>query len=218
MRILVVDDDRDLLAFLKAHVPGRGFVVDVAESGEFGLSLARSTAYDLIVLDLNLPDITGEMFIRSMHRGKPVPPILMLTAVLETESKVRLLNAGADDYLEKPFSLDELIARMRALLRRGQTITADVLVVDDVVLDVHRQTVCRGERNIVLTQTEFVLLEELFRNRGATVSKTRLIERIWGAADERLFRTLDTHIANVRKKLGDPEVIHTMYGRGYRVE
>lgn len=218
MNVLIVDDDRGILDFLNAHLPAHGFRADTAADGKAGLLSACTNDHDLIILDLNLPDISGELFVQRLREREHTPPILMLTVVPDAETKARLLNAGADDYLEKPFSLDELVARMRALLRRGQAAVLDVLAVDDIVLDAQRQTVRRGERDIALTRTEFALLEQLFRNRGATVSKTKLIERIWGTTDGRLSRTLDTHIANVRKKLGDPEVIHTMHRRGYRVE
>lgn len=218
MRVLVVEDDVHISDFLKSHLPKQGFAVSVARDGAEGLRLFEQRQYDLVILDLNLPDMTGEQVVEKIHENEHVPPILMLTVVPDTKAKVRLLNAGADDYILKPFSLDELVARMRALLRRSSDVTPSVLTVGDVALDAEQHTVHRSDTEIALTQKEFMLLEFLMRNYGVAVKKSTLIEHVWDAVDAPTSNAVDTHVANIRKKLGQPNIIHTVHGRGYKVE
>lgn len=218
MRVLIVEDDPELAGFLKAHLPARGFVVDVAEDGASGVALVHGNEYDLVVLDLNLPDMPGEAVVREVQSGKHVPPILMLTVVGDAESKVRLLAAGADDYLVKPFSFDELVARMRALLRRPRERIPDVLSAGNLTLDADKQTVIRGAEPLALTMKEFTLLEFLLRQRGTIVPKSRLIEHAWDSSSDPFSNSLDTHMTNLRRKLGEPDLIRTVHGRGYVID
>lgn len=217
MKILVIDDDPELLTFLKNALGEEGFVVDVAKDGASGISLASVNNYGVIVLDLSLPDMSGEKVCKKLRRGSSVTPILMLTATGETSSKVRLLNLGADDYMPKPFSLDELIARIRALLRRPKQAVSETLKFKDIVIDVPCQAVMRGKRKIALTRKEYLLLLCLVRSAGAIVSKQDLIEYAWDNSANPFSNALDMHLVNVRKKLGEPRIIRTLHGRGYRL-
>lgn len=219
MKLLLIEDDPELLAFLAAHLPDRGFVVDAAPLAAEGLSLARRSAYDLIVLDLHLPDMAGDEVIAALQREvSQMPPVLMLTAVGDTETKTRLLWAGADDYLTKPFSFDELVARIHALLRRSRDVTPAVLTADDLCLDMRKRTVTRAGKNIPLTAKEYQLLEYLMRNRGTVIPKTELIEHAWGASVDPFSNAIETHLTNLRRKLGEPAFIQNVHGRGYVIE
>ncbi len=217
MRVLVVEDDHDIGAFLSAHLPRAGFAVDVARTGAAGLSLYGTNEYDLVIIDLNLPDMGGDTVCARVRQKKRVPPILILTVVAEAQEKVRLLNAGADDYLAKPFSFDELLARMRALLRRAPDTVPDVLSASDIEMNIPRHTVTRAGKNVLLTRKEFAILEYLLRRRGLLVSKSALVEHVWDASADPFSASLETHMTNLRKKLKRP-LITTVHGRGYRIE
>lgn len=216
MRVLVIDDDTHIREFLEAHLPPHGFAVDAAGNGVAGAALASRNGYDLILLDLNLPDLMGEEIVGRL-RGRNMPPILMLTVVSDTPSKIRVLNAGADDYLVKPFALDELVARMRALLRRSRSITPDILSVDDLELDANRRLVRRAGREVRLTPKEFALLEYLLRRAGNAVPRATLVEHAWDSSADALSGAVDTHLSNLRRKLGKPELIYTIRGKGYSI-
>lgn len=215
MRVLIIEDDPDILDFLVSGLPERGFVTDGASTGAKGLSLFRSNDYDLVILDLNLPDMTGEAVIKEMVRRGETPPILMLTVVYDTETKVRLLNAGADDYLCKPFSFDELVSRVRALLRRSKECIPAVVSILNFTVDFNAQSVKRGEKSIPLTKKEFGLFEYLLRQRGEVVSKESLLEHLWDSRADLFIKSLEVHMSNLRRKLGTPSLIHTLSGRGY---
>lgn len=217
MKVLLIEDDSHMRGFLRAHLPPRGFVIDTAEDGEKGLRLFRTSEYELVLLDLNLPDMPGEEVVRKLQEGEHVPPILMLTVTGDAPSKVRLLSAGADDYLAKPFSLDELVARMHALLRRSRDRTPDVLSVEDITLDIRKQTVTRNEKAIPLTLKEFCLFSFLMRHQGMVISKGTLIEQVWDGSIDPFSNSLDTHMTNLRRKLGKPDPITTVHGRGYSI-
>lgn len=218
MKVLIVDDDADILAFLQHHIPDCGFIVDTAHDGASARNLFAENTYDLIILDFNLPDTTGEALIAHIHERIPAPPILMLSVVPNTQTKVRLLNAGADDYLEKPFELAELVARMHALTRRPRHALPKELAIGDIMLDTKRQVVYRSEQEVLLTKKEFLVLEYLMRHQGAVVPRGVLIEHAWDSRTDPFSRTLETHIANIRKKLGEPETIRTVHGRGFVFE
>jgi DNA-binding response OmpR family regulator len=217
MKVLIVEDDQNIASFLKAHLPCEGFVVDVASTGAQGTNLVQLNEYDLCIVDMNLPDCTGADVIQSIREERPHVPVLVLTVMKGTEMKVRMLNDGADDYLVKPFEYTELLARMRALLRRPRMVIPERIVIGTVTLDSAAQLVRRKERDIELTQKEFLLLEYLMRNRGRIISKCALIERAWDSAADQFSDAIDTHLSNLRKKLGKPTFIHTAHGRGYRV-
>lgn len=218
MKVLVIEDDVDMRDALTSRLPAHGFAVDGAADGTSGIGLARLNAYDLILLDLNLPDMPGESIVKAVHQSAETPPILMLSVVADSRMKARLLNAGADDYLEKPFSFDELVARMRALLRRPHRVTPAVLSVADLEFDTGTQRVVRANREVQLTRIELALLEYLLREAGTVVSKETLIEHVWNSATDPFSNSLEAHLSNLRKKLGEPPLINTVHGRGYIIE
>jgi DNA-binding response OmpR family regulator len=218
MKILFIDDDAEIREFLKDHLPRHGFLVDMGKDGSEAIHFLRTNRYDLVILDLNLPDMGGEELIAEAQSLDPVPPTLMLSVVSTTESKIRLLNAGADDYLVKPFRLDELVARIRALLRRPRKLTPEVLVAGDLVLDVAKQTVRYADTSISLTRKEFLLLSHLLRNTGDVISKESLIDHVWESSHSRIGHSIDTHIYTLRKKLNIPELIQTIHNVGYKID
>jgi len=218
MRVLLIEDDADMLDFLRAHLPKQGFVVDAATTGTEGIRLANTNEYDLVLLDLNLPDMRGEAVVEDIHKAERIPPILMLTVVGDSESKVRLLSAGADDYLAKPFSFEELIARMRALLRRSSGMAPDIATFGNLSFDGRKHIVTREGRVIPLTSKEFTLFAYLVHHRGEIVSKSSLIDHAWDGSADPFSNSLETHMTNLRKKLGESNPIRTVHGRGYIID
>lgn len=218
MKLLIVEDNKDILHFLKISLKTEGFVVDAEEDGEKGLFLACTNHYDLIILDLNLPGKNGDQICQEYRKAGKTVPILMLTVLSETESKVKLLDLGADDYITKPFSFNELLARIRALLRRPQKMEEEVLSVGDLTLYKNRQKVTYEKQEIQLTSKEFQILECLMRRQGEVVSKISIIESVWDSKVDLFSNSLETHILNLRKKidLNKPDgFIRTVSGRGY---
>jgi DNA-binding response OmpR family regulator len=220
MRILVVDDDKDIRGYLKANFEAECFIVDTAGDGEEGSFLARNKSYDAIILDNNMPHKSGIRVCEDVRRVGKNTPILMLSVEGDSEQKADSLDIGADDYLTKPFSYIELRSRIRALLRRPRETLAPRLQIGDLVLDTARQTVKRGKKYIYLTRKEFALLEYLMRNEGITISKNSLLEHVWEDEIDISSNTLESHVLNVRKKLGERpsnRLIHTLPGRGYQI-
>jgi len=221
MRILVIEDEKEISDFLKNNLEADCFAVDVAADGEQGSFLARTTPYDLIILDYMLPKKTGNQVCKDIREHKTQTPILMLSVKNEVEDKVNLLNEGADDYLSKPFAYSELLARIRALLRRPGTLHEDTLRFDDLILDIPRQSVRRGAQEIYLTRKEFMLLEYLMRNQGIVLSRAMIMEHVWDMNADPFSNTIETHILSLRKKLHTPKhhkLIRTLPGRGYKIE
>lgn len=219
MRILIVEDEKDISRFLKAGFTAESFVADIAEDGEQGSYLARTNDYDLIILDNMLPLKTGRQVCEDIRKAKISTPILMLSVKSETTMKVDLLNAGADDYLTKPFSLDELLARSRALLRRPEKIIDQVFTAHGLTVDIAKQVVSRDNQEIYLTRKEFMLLEYLLRNRGTVVSRGMILEHVWDMSVDPFSNTIEAHIMSLRKKIDTKTVklIQTVSGRGYKI-
>jgi DNA-binding response OmpR family regulator len=221
MRILLIEDDAKAARLLTKGLQEEGFVVDVAATGEAGEDKAAVSEYDVIVLDRLLPDTEGLLVCRELRaRGVPTP-ILMLTARDSLADRASGLGAGADDYLTKPFAFEELLARIRALLRRSRLVHPAVLRVGDLTLDPASRRVTRGAVPIALTAKEYAILELLVRNAGEVVSRTRLAERVWDEALDILDNLIDVHVSNLRKKLergGRLPMIHTVRGAGYRLD
>jgi DNA-binding response OmpR family regulator len=220
MRILIIEDEKSIADFLQYSLETDCFVVDRAEDGETGSFLARTNEYDLIILDNVLPRKNGRDICQEIREKGKFVPILMLSAQMETDTKVELLNCGADDYLTKPFVLPELLARVRALLRRPKEVTSDVLRFEDVVFDTRKHTVRRGDKEIYLTRKELILLEYLMRNPGVALSRSMIMEHVWDMHADPFSNTVDSHIFSLRKKIETPgkkKLIYTIPGRGYRL-
>jgi DNA-binding response OmpR family regulator len=216
-RVLVVEDDRPIAEVLQRSLRLEGYEVRTSGDGKEALDLARSFLPDLVVLDLGLPGLDGIEVARAL-RQRDDTPILILTARDSVESRVQGLDSGADDYLVKPFERQELLARLRALLRRRPPRGAAALVVGDLMLNPDTHDVSRGGRPIELTQREFELLEYLMRNERIVISRQRLLDEVWGYDPFSLTNTIEVFISNLRKKLeadGEPRLLHTIRGAGY---
>ena len=221
MRVLVVEDEVRLADNLAAALrEGPGFAVDCAEDGEVGEQLARHGCYDLIILDLMLPKVDGLTVLRRMRSRDNSTPVLILTAKDGTASTIELLNAGADDYLSKPFDLGELIARAKALIRRGKGASHPVLAIADIEVNTLEQTVRRAGRVIDLSPTEYRILEYMVHRPRVIVSKRELLEHLYDYNWEHHSNVIEAHISNLRKKLmadSDQQPVETLRGRGYRL-
>ncbi len=221
MRILVVEDEAQLSELLSEGLTKKGFAVDVIDDGEKALnrlSLHRGD-YDLVILDLMLPSLSGAELCRQARGRDITTPILILTARNEVETKVDLLLSGADDYLVKPFSFEELIARIHALSRRPNETKPAKLTVGDVELDPAAHTVTRGGKPIELTLKEFMLLEYFMRHAGEVVNREDLLTHLWDFNYESFSNVIDVHVKNLRRKLdadGGPSMLETVRGIGYR--
>jgi two-component system, OmpR family, response regulator len=216
MRILVVEDEPDLLRVLAKALREEGYAVDVAEDGDAGLQKAESTAYDAIVLDVMLPVMDGFELLRRLRVTRSTP-VLILTARGRPGDRVHGLDTGADDYLAKPYDLDELLARLRALIRRAAGKASPCISIADVTIDLAARRVSRMGAQIPLTPREYVLVEFLAQHRGRVVSRTELYEHLFDESDDTLSNLLDVHVSNLRKKLGH-EFITTRRGHGYCIE
>ena len=218
MRILLVEDDRKAAALLTRGLQEEGFVVDVASTGEDGEEKATVNEYDVLVLDWLLPGKDGLAVCRALRDSGNSIPILMLTARDAVTDRVSGLRTGADDYLTKPFAFDELLARIRALLRRSRVAQPAVLRVADLALDPATRRVTRGHVAITLTPKEYAILEVLMRAAGEVVTRTRLAERVWDEAAEVLDNLVDAHVSHLRRKIDrgtSLPLIHTVRGIGY---
>ena len=216
MRVLVVEDEPDLLGSLTKAFREDGYAVDGAPDGEEGLYKAEECDYDAIVLDIMLPGIDGWELLRRLRKTKK-SPVLMLTARDAVRDRVRGLDTGADDYLVKPFELDELLARLRAIIRRSASLAQPRLEIGSVVIDTAARTVTRRGHPVTLTAREYSLLEFLALHRGKVVTRTMLYDHLFDEDDSTLSNLLDVHVSNMRKKLGH-DFITTRRGHGYSIE
>jgi len=220
MRILVVEDEKRIADFLSRGLESAGYAVDHAPDGQTALDLVHNTEYDLLVLDLGLPDIDGLEVLQKVRNRKTSPPVLILSARDAVEDRVRGLEVGADDYLVKPFAFVEMLARVRALLRRGQP-TPERLQVGALALDCIRRRVTRDGENIELAPKEFSILEYLMRNRGRPLSRTMIVEHVWDMDYDGLTNIVDVYIRHLRSKIDDrfqTKMIHTVRGIGYMLD
>ena len=221
MRLLVVEDEVKMAGLLKRALEEEGYAVDVAGRGEDALWFGTENPYDAIVLDVMLPDLDGFEVSRRLREAGRWSPVLMLTARDAVADRVAGLDAGADDYLTKPFSFAELLARLRALVRRGATERPPVLRLGDLFLDPARRTVTRDGHSIDLTAREFALLEYLMRHAGEVLTRTQLIEHVWDFAYDGDSNVVDVYIRYLRNKVDRPfgrDSIRTVRGAGYRFE
>lgn len=219
-RILVIEDDEEIVDVLRRTLRAEGYEVRASEEGTSGLRTAGEFLPDLVVLDLGLPDMDGlEVCARLREDGEV--PILMLTARAGTDDRVSGLDSGADDYLVKPFERAELLARIRALLRRHPPRGSAMITVGDLRLNPDSQEAMRGDREVELTKREFELLEYLMRNQRLVISRERLLEEVWGYDPLDETNTIDVFISNLRRKLeegGEPRILHTKRGAGYVIK
>ncbi|MFG0259028.1 MAG: response regulator transcription factor [Phycisphaerales bacterium JB041] len=219
MRILVIEDNPKMAAGIARGLRENGYAVDVSHSGFEGEDLAAAGSYDAVILDLMLPDRDGVEVCRNLRRRSVAVKILMLTALSGTEDKVSGLDAGADDYLTKPFEFEELLARLRALFRRGDASEGRTLRCDDLELDLYSRRATRGDCTVELSNKEFGLLEYLTRNPDRVLSRTQIGEKVWDMNFEPDSNVIDVYISTLRKKVDrghERELIHTVKGAGYR--
>jgi DNA-binding response OmpR family regulator len=219
MRLLLIEDQKKLVLYLKKGLENKSFSVDFAYDGEKGLQLAESEEYDLIILDLMLPLLDGLQICKILRGKKVDTPILMLTAKISTDDKIAGLDIGADDYLTKPFSFNELLARIRALLRRPTKKEPEILTGQDISVDIATHLITKGEKQIEFTLKEFSVLEYLLRNQGRVLNREQIISHCWDFNLDSFTNNVDVYIKRIRKKLDAKNLekyIQTVYGLGYK--
>ena len=218
MRILVVEDEKKVASFIKKGLEEEGYAVDVAADGEEGLAMALARVHDLLILDIRLPKMDGLRVLQALRQDHVTAPVLLLTVRATIEDKVLGLDAGADDYLTKPFAFQELVARVRALLRRRAEAEPTVLQIGDLRLDPARRIVCRGGEKIDLTPREFALLDYFMRNPGRVLTRTMIAEHVWDYSFDTSTNVIDVYVNYLRKKIDTdraPKLLHTVRGVGY---
>jgi DNA-binding response OmpR family regulator len=222
MKVLIVEDEPKIASAIARGLKQENYVAEIQDDGEQGLASALGDEYDIIILDRMLPSLGGLEICRRIREADITTPIIMLTAKAQIKDRVEGLDAGADDYLIKPFSFEELLARVRALLRRPHDATDNVLRVGDLTLDTVNFDVRRGKKRIKLTSTEFALLEYLMRNAGRILSKDKLIGHVWDFDADILPNTVEAYVGSLRRKIDKPfkgkPLIQTLRGFGYKIE
>lgn len=223
MRILIVEDEEKIAQAMKSGLENESYAVDVALTGNSGRAKATTGKYDLVILDRMLPDIDdGLSIVKEMRTEKVQTPVLMLTAKDRLDDRVTGLDTGADDYLVKPFAFEELLARMKALLRRPQHVDGPQMQCADLVLDTVKRTVQRGDDQISLTQKEYAMLEYLLHNQGRIVTKQQMIQHVWDFASDVTENSVEVYMGYLRNKVDRPfpklpALLHTVRGFGYRL-
>jgi len=220
MHILIAEDDSALASFVKKGLEAEHYTIDVASDGEQARAMAAEVDFDLVTLDLNLPNLDGISILRYLRTRKPSMPILVLTGRTKVEDRVTCLDLGADDFLAKPFSYSELSARIRALLRRSHLPAESVLTVADLKLDRVERRVERAGHRIELTSKEFALLEYLMRNAGRRITRAMIVEHVWNLSFDTSSNIVDVYVNYLRRKVDDAfsvQLIHTVRGVGYEL-
>ncbi|MFC3227775.1 response regulator transcription factor CtrA [Marinibaculum pumilum] len=219
MRILLVEDDRALATSVELILKAENAAVDTTDLGEEGLDLGRLYDYDLIILDLNLPDLNGYDVLRRLRSARIDTPVLILSGMSEPDKKVKGLGYGADDYLTKPFNKDELVARVRAIVRRARGHSESVIRVGNITVDLNAKSVEVGGRDVHLTGKEYAMLELLSMRKGTTLTKEMFLNHLYGGIDEPELKIIDVFVCKLRKKLAQANAgehyIETVWGRGY---
>jgi len=218
MRILLVEDEKKVSSFIKKGLEEEGYAVDLASDGEAGVMMGLDGVHDLVILDINLPKKDGMAVLRELRQKKVTTPVILLTVRTAIEDKVIGLDTGADDYLTKPFAFQELLARVRALLRRRTDAEPPLLQAADLTLDPSRRLVFRGEKKIELTTKEFALLDYFMRNPGRVLTRTMITEHVWDYDFDSMTNVIDVYVNYLRKKIDthrEPKLIQTVRGVGY---
>jgi two-component system OmpR family response regulator len=221
MKILIVEDDPDMREFLKDGFGSESSNVDAADNGTDGSYMARTNDYDAVILDYSLPKKNGGIVCEEIRAAGKTTPIIFLSVIGDLRHKVDALEKGADDYVTKPFSFEELRARVRAVTRRPRKIEGSILRIADLVLDKERQTVLRGQTGIYLTRKEFNLLQYLMKNKGMVLSRGVIMEHVWNADSDPFSNTIESHILNLRRKINvgrKKDLIRNVPGRGYMID
>jgi two-component system copper resistance phosphate regulon response regulator CusR len=221
MRILIIDDEQKTVSFLRRGLTENGFLVAVARDGDCGLQVARTNEYDLIILDVMLPERDGWSVFTELRRAGKRTPVLFLTARDSVQQRVKGLELGADDYLVKPFAFSELLARIRTILRRHAPSTSGTFCIADLELDLVRQRAVRHGQRLDLTPKEFGLLSLLVRRSGEVLSRALIAQEVWDMALDSDTNVVDVHVRRLRSKVDDPfeqKLIHTVRGAGYVLE
>jgi DNA-binding response OmpR family regulator len=220
MKILIIEDDKNIVEFLKKGLSARSFLIEDAQDGERGAFLARTGGYDLIVLDNSLPKMSGLEVLKEIRLDKTQIPIIMLTVKTELDDKKTAFELGADDYLTKPFLLEELIIRIDALLRRPKQIASQISKLGNLVFDSKLGHFKRAGKELYLTRREYCLLEYLLRRKNEIVGRGEILENVWDYNADPFSNSLETHITSLRRKLNQgqqKDIIHTFSGRGYKL-
>jgi Response regulators consisting of a CheY-like receiver domain and a winged-helix DNA-binding domain len=219
MKIIIIEDDNNIVNPIKASLSHYNFVVDAAKNGQTGLELIKKNIYDLIILDLNLPDLNGEEICKIVRKNGIMLPILIISGDNQVNRKINLLDLGADDYLNKPFSIAELISRVKALLRRPEKISSPLIKIDNLEIDKQKQILKINHKEVYLTKKEFLILEYLIDHSGVVISRNELMEHAWDMEANFFSKTIEMHIVNLRKKIDNQRkipLIKTVSGRGYK--
>ena len=221
MRVLVLEDETKVGCFIQRALEEESYAVDLCEYGAKGLEMALATDYDLLVVDVMLPGMSGLDVLKNIRRERIQTPVLILSAQSQIDQRVKGLDAGADDYLTKPFAIDELLARVRALLRRGATESPGVLQVDDLLLNPATREVTRGGQRIDLTLKEYALLEYLMRHTGRVLTRPMISEHVWNQDFDTFTNVIDVYVNYLRNKIDrgrTKKLIHTIRGSGYMLK
>lgn len=217
MKVLIIEDDHLIANSIKKGLEQEKYIVEVSYDGTEGMEIAVEEEFDVIILDVMLPGINGFEICKQLRAKSIHTPILILSAKDELDDKVQGLELGADDYLTKPFAFEELLARIKALLRRPKEQEKNILKCSDLILDTISFTVSRNNKNINLTKKEFALLEYLLKNKNRIISKENLIDRVWEYDSDILPNTVEQYIKYLRQKIGKPNLINTVRGFGYKI-
>ncbi len=221
MRILVIEDDDELRGLLKKSLEAENFTVDTADNGEIGSYVARTNRYNLVVLDYLMPKKNGDQVCKELRAAGITSPILIISVQAEVAAKINLLECGADDYLCKPFSFSELVARIHSLLRRSYDIKDPVLRLDDLTIDTEAKSLTKSGKGIYLTRKEYMLLECMAKRIGHVITRSEIMEEVWGNDTDPFSNTVEAHVRNLRKKIetsAHERYIHTIPGRGYKFD